>query len=1308
MDSKNRESSEFCTSKTSDAGDANKMASPSVTLNRIKTVEHELKIMEVEGAVTSEPSATIELHDDEVQVDVDVDVDSVPKESDVDYRQTALLGKAENLENRDPLVDERIAAKTEPSSDVESIGSYSGPDPMGLLERIDSTQEIDDDDDDGEEESVDEGSSTGSRRNNRIHRWQIWMKRWPWLLHEQSDGDFAFCLYCNVVINVNRQSKYIQQHNLSLYHQERENNYLAFKEHESQASESDNEVKHEFGSNDYVAAMKQRRANEVDTLNDFNWERWLKWHSWLERLQPAGTIGLCKCCNIRMNVEFVYLRKRHESSKGHCEAERQRQQPDKSSRKRKRSESPVETSGDNVSEKKSSSKKHAEDSTVVTASGSSAETGDRSDWLELLPNTSPQQCRCTVCNVRMHLNNFTRHLGTKVHCSNVNDHKKNTENTMELGIWAQYADMHPWLVADPTDPAWAYCQVCSMRFTYGHSEIKRLIHEKSERHQGNLAASQTAKEKKSATDDKVTQSEPEESEAQSESDGSDDSYVEEDDRLSTSQKSSDERSEVAPKATKAKRTVRHYSWLRYSKDRKKQMCKYCKVRFSNESSKLQHDQSEQHKKTMQQLKARKGKKSKKVQEQSSQDNEEEDEDENEEEQSNSESIAAEDAANDAEKASRTPNPTNKATAKIAFKQVPTTMQGKVNVWRSRFPWISYKRKEKRKNYGWCKLCDVSVFMPSCKFAARHQRSSRHTRLRLERKRAIEQPPSEGTATATAAITSTAAGSATLATGDAKQKAAMAELQAKYKWLEPDATDENRCYCKLCDTRLPIKVFYLRQHDGSRKHAESLERIGNNSKVTTTLEQPEPANRMDVDQDSDEALSVKSECSTEEQTMSKRSRRTMELRRILRILRESAGKRHEERSQIDMARDMICSSFDIVKRLRTLERDTELESRELPSSSMQHPCGMVASPSQPRDTIDLFFDSITQTMKSLPPDLAAEGKAKIMQYVSNLELRSIQRTASTPTSVHTETQTKEATEESSPTRKDGSHANQESLTSDEVIDADSETSSVIFEEQSDEYLSQLLLNNNNNHNSRDIGHLSEITLTTTQRNAKSSPSPPTNTNSNTTVKTTAPTINNGAGKNVPASLRSNLPSTEQVASKPESVDQLRVVPINKLTTPNQYHNSQSRNNVNGMTPTTTPLNRNGQSQRLVSPNTIVVNTPPSSNSSNHSHKNNAATTGVLRKIRLSNGTSSKVITFQTPPMAQQQHHNTQQPYEHENERQFPIRYSNAGNSPKNNAHFSQGQPQGLTQVQVLAQAQLRALRNTRPLMRNEPGSRPSHP
>lgn len=428
-------------------------------------------------------------------------------------------------------------------------------------------------------------------------------------------------------------------------------------------------------------------------------------------------------------------------------------------------------------------------------------------------------------------------------------------------------------------------------------------------------------------------------------------------------------------------------------------------------------------------------------------------------------------------------------------------------------------------------------------------------------------------------------------------------------------------------------------------------------------------------------------------MSKRSRRTMELRRILRILRESAGKRHEERSQIDMARDMICSSFDIVKRLRTLERETELG--ELPSSSMQHQRCTLASPSQPRDTIDLFFESITQTMKTLPPDLAAEGKAKIMQFVSNLELRSMQRTASTLTSLRAE-----ANKESSPVKKDASHVNQEELTSNGIIDADlpdSETSSEIIEVPSDENYAELILDNNANSN--DIGHLSEITLTTTQRNAKPSRSPPTG---NTTVRPEVPTIVKG-----PVKIRRAMPSTVQAPSKPESVDQLRVVPINKLTIPSQYHNINARSNMNAMNLSTTTLNRNGQSQSVVFPNNILVNTTPRSNSSSHSDmingttSGNVATTGVLRKIRFRNDNSTKVITFQTQQQV------PQQPPAHQNERQLPMRYSSEGSSPKSSA-VSHGPPHGLTQVQALAQAQLRALRTTCPLMRNVPANRPPQP
>ncbi|KAH8310585.1 hypothetical protein KR044_002052, partial [Drosophila immigrans] len=1066
-------------------------------------------------------------------------------DDNIDVEHVSLSTELQTMLNplKDPLEEESMPAKPEAISDVESNNSYTGP--MGLLQRIGSNRDVDDDEEENEETDAeanddDDGNCSVASHGNDAERWQSWMKRWPWLLHEDSDGDFAFCLYCNVLINVNRHISYVQQHNLSLYHQERENNYVAFKNSEHQTD--NNEVKYEMGSNEYIAAMKKRRANEVSTLNNFNWERWLKWHAWLERIQTSGTIGLCKCCNIRMNVEFVYLRKRHEVGKGHREAWRQYESD--TSRKRKRSPSPEDKNTETEAEPKgNSAKKPAEEPVIMTVVDSGVETPDPSDWCELLPDTTPQQCRCTLCDCRMAISSFMRHLKTKVHCNNLQSQKRNSLLKLDRGVWAQYADAHPWLVADPNDPTMAYCHVCCRRFMYGHSEIKRKTHENSEKHQAAVTAAATvagADVEESPTDAIAEQSEPEHSSAQSESVGSDEDYAEADARLSTT-KTSPKNTADATRKTKHQSKVRHYSWLRYTKDRKIQLCKFCRVRFHNESSKLRHDQSARHKKLMQQFKERQATRRQQVELKRKKTNNPE---EDEEEESNS------DAPTEADKGDADAKTTSHSTVQVAAKavskktaanRVPTSMRGKVMVWKDRFPWLSYKRSEKRSNYGWCKLCEASVFIPSFKIASRHQRSSRHIRLRLERKRLVGQiaAGSHSMATATAAA---------LATGEARHKAAMAELQAKYNWLEADATDENHCHCKVCDARLPIKVFYLRQHDGSRKHAEHVERLKTSSEAAGTdapVEQPQEVN-MEVDQDSDGALSVKSEGSTVEQSGSKRSRRSAEMRRVLRVLRDSFGKRNEERSQIEMAKDMICSSFDIVQRLRTLERDSEPPA----TSPVRQERVAHTAPTPPRDTIDLFLDSISQTMKSLPLDLAAEGKSKIMQIVCSLELRSMRRTTSTSTTAtkQSDAGTTETTENLTP-RKD-SHDEQHAFNEafETIPDSpDSESSSVIIDEQFYEVPAHLQMQRNSSSDA--TSHLSEITLTTAPRVRKSfdqSPSKATISPVAATSAAAAATLSNGRSKEVPVNIRRILPSTVQVGSKPDQMDKVRLVPMDKLT------------------------------------------------------------------------------------------------------------------------------------------------------------------
>lgn len=108
-------------------------------------------------------------------------------------------------------------------------------DPMDLLElnhRSESSSSIRSPD---ETDYADDGSSigsssiqTGSSSSVSVHDW---IKDYPWLLYEEGDDQLGYCLYCDVKINTKSQRS-VKQHGISLYHQERCDNYLAFREEE--------------------------------------------------------------------------------------------------------------------------------------------------------------------------------------------------------------------------------------------------------------------------------------------------------------------------------------------------------------------------------------------------------------------------------------------------------------------------------------------------------------------------------------------------------------------------------------------------------------------------------------------------------------------------------------------------------------------------------------------------------------------------------------------------------------------------------------------------------------------------------------------------------------------------------------------------------------------------------------------------------------------------------------------------------------------------------------------------------------------
>ncbi|XP_030558827.1 uncharacterized protein LOC115761254 [Drosophila novamexicana] len=75
------------------------------------------------------------------------------------------------------------------------------------------------------------------------------------------------------------------------------------------------------------------------------------------------------------------------------------------------------------------------------------------------------------------------------------------------------------------------------------------------------------------------------------------------------------------------------------------------------------------------------------------------------------------------------------------------------------------------------------------------------------------------------------------------------------------------------------------------------------------------------------------------------------------------------------------------------------SRQLQSYQLQH---LTSIEPAPRDSLDLFFDSICATVKGLPPKLATEGKIRVMQLIGELELRAINERDAPPATQATAT------------------------------------------------------------------------------------------------------------------------------------------------------------------------------------------------------------------------------------------------------------------------------------------------------------------
>ncbi|XP_017039744.1 protein suppressor of variegation 3-7 [Drosophila ficusphila] len=83
---------------------------------------------------------------------------------------------------------------------------------------------------------------------------------------------------------------------------------------------------------------------------------------------------------------------------------------------------------------------------------------------------------------------------------------------------------------------------------------------------------------------------------------------------------------------------------------------------------------------------------------------------------------------------------------------------------------------------------------------------------------------------------------------------------------------------------------------------------------------------------------------------------------------------------------VCQAQEISSKatITPIHTTPSYAARQLQSFQLQP----VSPVTPPRDSLELFFDSICATVRSLPPKLATEGKIRVMQLIGELELRAL--------------------------------------------------------------------------------------------------------------------------------------------------------------------------------------------------------------------------------------------------------------------------------------------------------------------------------
>uniref|UniRef100_A0A1B0AGQ4 BESS domain-containing protein n=1 Tax=Glossina pallidipes TaxID=7398 RepID=A0A1B0AGQ4_GLOPL len=203
----------------------------------------------------------------------------------------------------------------------------------------------------------------------------------------------------------------------------------------------------------------------------------------------------------------------------------------------------------------------------------------------------------------------------------------------------------------------------------------------------------------------------------------------------------------------------------------------------------------------------------------------------------------------------------------------------------------------------------------------------------------------------------------------------ARWETEFPWLKADRIYESIGICMVCRTDLVCKKSHLERHEKSFKHTR-LQELENAATVNVQVTK-HPESRYLEDYCYENANN----------TIGAVPAPGSELRQVEKS-EKRAGRSNFTKNELVAVRRSLLLKSNRLKLLKRIDKERNELDKCLRNQRTPDVSHMLNTIVPQKDSFDLFFESMSCTVKALPPKLAAEVKSRVSQLVAEFELRAI--------------------------------------------------------------------------------------------------------------------------------------------------------------------------------------------------------------------------------------------------------------------------------------------------------------------------------